>query len=685
MKSVCSIGRASLTYALAITFVCGLLPLVATGSATFLGKDVTSIAAGIIGFYPGVGAAEGLRVVGVALLSFFMMALPFAAVSARAGKWRWIVFPGLPLLAYALWWLGAVVKYPALYETLLPTRFMAFIFRLAFVLSPSFFYALAALTLCVPITIGFRKRRWTLSSSTGSSASGVVVAILVLVAADTGALRANSFSKPNVLLIAVDSLRSDRAMNSTVAPHLSELLTDPSTVSFSDHYVGIPRTFPSWIEMLTGRYAARTGIRHMFPGFGPRNDAFAGLVSELGNLGYRTSVTSDFAGDIFPRFDAGFDEVDAPRLTLMSMIRMSVDQMFPVFLPLMTTGVARSFFPAMKQSPAFGDPSHLGADVRKKISAAGDQPWLETVFFSTAHFPYAAPHPYYKMFAKSDYVGSYRFQKNPEGGGKPSAAPTEADVAQVRALYDGAVHAIDDELGTIFQDLKNRGLWDSTIIVITADHGEDLYENDLMQGHGEHLRGVNVLRVPFIMKLANGNRPSVKFYEKVSRSIDLASTILGATGEDKQIGDGTNLMPFVLSDQSLAPQLKAFAETGIWFARSGAGFFQQTRLDYPGISGLLSFDQGYTGEIVLNPLFERTIVNAKHRMMVDGDYKIIYMPTPRGVAYEYYNRRVDPENLHDVQLDDPDGFSAMRREILAFISEEEPQGTSIVDEFVVPP
>jgi hypothetical protein len=127
----------------------------------------------------------------------------------------------------------------------------------------------------------------------------------------------------------------------------------------------------------------------------------------------------------------------------------------------------------------------------------------------------------------------------------------------------------------------------------------------------------------------------------------------------------------------------AYSETGIWFSRSGEGFFQAQRLDYPGISRLLSFDQGYSGEIVLDPRFEKIIVTAKHRSLIFGDYKIIYIPTPMGVKYELYNRRLDPENLIDLSKTDPIRLNDMRARLMETIQRLE-KNIAILDDFVVP-
>lgn len=679
--------RRSLLASLALTAATGGLSLAWQGGGKILGADLAGVAAGIAGFYPWTAAFEAVKVFGIAWAVYFLVTLVMRPIALQATTpvRRLMVFPGAPLLAHGLWVGATMLHYPALYETAMPGFLKRLVFRVSFHVPPGVFVVLALLALALPAALVLRPaaRRLRLVAVTALACVAAVALVSMRPFAPRAAL-ASKGPQPNVVFIAIDSLRHDRIAQPRVLPHIAALLGDEQTVSFEDHHVGVPRTFPSWVEMLQGRYAARTGVRHMFPGFGKRQRTFEGLGTRLRDAGYRTAVVSDFAGDIFPRFEAGFQTVDAPKLTLQTMIAMSIDALVPAFLPLTTS--MTQMFPALKESPAFADPAHLTDRVIGHLgSGAGatGAPLFLTVFYSTAHFPYAAPYPYYSLLADPKYKGDFLFQKNPELASEPVADNPE-EVAQVRALYDGSLRAIDDQLGRLFASLKAAGVWDQTIIVVTADHGEDLFEQGVLQGHGEHLRGRNVTQVPFIVKLPkSAGKPSLRTYAGTTRSIDVAATVSEAAGLDGGIGDGTSLMPWVRGERAEDPGLVAYAETEIWFAREGAGFFQEKRLDYPGIAGLLSFDQGYTGEIVLNPLYEDVLVTAKHRMLVKGDHKIIYMPTPRGIEWELYDRRQDPANRHELSATRPELLAAMQTELRSFVAALEKDYT-LQSDYVVP-
>jgi hypothetical protein len=675
-------------FALVMTLGLALVPFVLLPSASFLGKDISALAVGVISFYPWIAAAEVVKILVFASSLAFIVGLAAAAGAAGLKKARWLIFPIGPAVAYIFWLLGAALKYPALFESSLSPWAQHALFRLGFVVAPSAFFGAATVVAMAPLALLLlRYGKYAAQPRVRVSVVGLLLAACSFLGIQRWRNFVASEDRPdhiNVLFIGIDSLRSDRLLKAEVTPALQTLLADAQTISWRDHYVGIPRTFPSWIEILQGMPAASTGIRHMFPGFAERSKPFIGWVSQLQRAGYQTTVRSDFAGDIFPRFQAGFSRVLAPNLTIMTMIRLNMDQAFTLLLPMMVTGPFKTLYPALKESPAYGDPEHLGSDFREQLKlGTGAKPWLETLFFSTAHFPYAAPYPFYSMFSSNLYPGPYRFQKNPESNAGSDAADG-TEIAQIRALYDGSIRAVDAELGLIFDQLKVQKLWDQTLIVVTADHGEDLFERDHLQGHGEHLRGENVLKVPVLMKLPKRLVPVVKDLNFTTRSIDIGATVLAAVGLAKPVGEGVDLLPWMTSAAGPAPKLAAYAETGLWFSRTGSAFFQKYRLDYPGISGLLNFDQGYSGEIALNPIYQQIMVTAKHRMMVDGDYKIIYMPTPQGVRYELYNRRLDPENYYDLSAKEPAVLAALRRSLTTFVGAHEPPSVHLVDQFLVP-
>ena len=75
---------------------------------------------------------------------------------------------------------------------------------------------------------------------------------------------------------------------------------------------------------------------------------------------------------------------------------------------------------------------------------------------------------------------------------------SEEEIRHVIDLYDGEIAYLDQELGRFFDELAARGLYDQSLIIVTADHGEAFYEH----GHWEHAQTLyeEMVRIPLIVK-----------------------------------------------------------------------------------------------------------------------------------------------------------------------------------------
>src|SRR5262249_990864 len=115
--------------------------------------------------------------------------------------------------------------------------------------------------------------------------------------------------RPNILVLAVDSLRADRAFADDARERFPAIASLAARgVRFREAYVTVARTFPSFVTLLTGRWPHHHGIRHMFPSAQQRQAIGPALPDALRKAGYRTGVVSDYAGEIFSRTPFGFDE-----------------------------------------------------------------------------------------------------------------------------------------------------------------------------------------------------------------------------------------------------------------------------------------------------------------------------------------------------------------------------------------
>lgn len=467
-------------------------------------------------------------------------------------------------------------------------------------------------------------------------------------------------ARPNVLVLAADSLRADR-LEPRTAPRLSALAD--ASVTFERAYVSLPRTFSSWVTILTGRHAHHHGIRSMFPRWEDRAKDFDALPARLGKAGYKTAVVSDYAGDIFGRIDLGFGVVDTPGFDFRELVRQRALERETPLLPVLHSGLGRQLFPVLREINSAADPFILAEDAKRAIRAAsrGGSPFFVTVFFSTAHFPYAAPAPYYAKYTDPRYRGRFKYHK-PIGLGQ-EAPPDAEDVAQIRGLYDGAVRAIDDAAGSILDELERSGLADDTVVVVTADHGEALWENGHGQGHGDHLFGDEGTHVPLVVYDPRSRAPHRE--RAIVRDVDIAPTLYELTGVPAPADlDGRSLGAAFAGTP--LPSAIAVGETELWFTEDIPGLTPSQRLPYPGIMALTELDGQHGDEIVLRKSVTALTTVARHRMARDERYKLVYVPTRAAPVFVLFDTLTDPAETRDVAALHPAEVTRLKSDLFAW-------------------
>ena len=105
--------------------------------------------------------------------------------------------------------------------------------------------------------------------------------------------------------------------------------------------------------------------------------------------------------------------------------------------------------------------------------------------------------------------------------------PPPEDIERLRAIYDSAVSYHDQQLGRLVAQLKSWGIWDQTMLIVTADHGEELFE-DMRCGHGGSLRD-SLVRVPLLIH-DPARFPGGTIVDEGAEGVDLLPTMLDALG-----------------------------------------------------------------------------------------------------------------------------------------------------------
>jgi arylsulfatase A-like enzyme len=117
-----------------------------------------------------------------------------------------------------------------------------------------------------------------------------------------------------------------------------------------------------------------------------------------------------------------------------------------------------------------------------------------------------------------------------------------ADVDHVVGLYDGEIVFVDGLVGRLLDALAEKGLEGNTLVILTADHGEDLHQHNAYFFHSPSIYGSS-MRIPLVMAqpgtLAEGG-----VTDHQASLIDIAPTALGLLGlAAAPAFQGENLLP----------------------------------------------------------------------------------------------------------------------------------------------
>jgi arylsulfatase A-like enzyme len=177
------------------------------------------------------------------------------------------------------------------------------------------------------------------------------------------------------------------------------------------------------------------------------------------------------------------------------------------------------------------------------------RPFLLFLHTYDVHCPYEPAEDYARMFTGgreapldvSGMCGKSHFA---------SLELTEAVARWIGDLYDAGIRQVDDRIGSFVQELEQRGLLSSTLVVVISDHGESLGERGWV---GHNRLDAAQLFVPWIM--AGPGLPAGAVIDAPAQLVDLVPTLLEYAG----LGPlpetaGTSLMPVIRGETSLSPR-----------------------------------------------------------------------------------------------------------------------------------
>jgi arylsulfatase A-like enzyme len=326
----------------------------------------------------------------------------------------------------------------------------------------------------------------------------VVLAIgLLAIPAIDASLRDRPPGRRNVVLVVLDTFAAGHMRAYGYARDTSpglEALARRGTL-FAQAYTVAGWTLPAHASMFTGVWPVRHGADQERV----RLDLTWNTLAEILRAeGYRT-----------------FAAVNNPIVSSLTHL----DQGFTKFVPTWRRPVAGAY-------GRNGQHPNTTAALRFLDGLDRDEPFFVFLNYSDAHAPYMPPEPYRSRFLspgvtaarinniKQDYRSYYL--------GRNRLGPEEFDI--LRALYDAELSHVSEAVADLIQRLEERGLLQNTLVIITADHGENVGDH----GHLDHVFNLydTVLRVPLFV-LGAGARAAFVCDRLVS-VVDIFPTVLAA-------------------------------------------------------------------------------------------------------------------------------------------------------------
>ncbi|GIX49039.1 MAG: hypothetical protein KatS3mg131_3250 [Candidatus Tectimicrobiota bacterium] len=173
---------------------------------------------------------------------------------------------------------------------------------------------------------------------------------------------------------------------------------------------------------------------------------------------------------------------------------------------------------------------HVTRHIRRLLARAPEPFFLYAIYWDM-HLPYYPRRQDAERWlpAGMTYRQAQRVNRNHLRYLTGQVAMDEEDFAVLRALYDGALAAVDAEIGALVAWLRRQGLLERTLLIITSDHGENLGDHGLMS-HAYSLHDT-LIRVPLLIRYPPCFPAGTRFPAQVQLT-DLFPTVLDVVGLD---------------------------------------------------------------------------------------------------------------------------------------------------------
>jgi arylsulfatase A-like enzyme len=308
---------------------------------------------------------------------------------------------------------------------------------------------------------------------------------------------------PNLLFITIDALRAGHlasyGWHRPTSPHLDRLAAEG--VRFANAFTDAPMTMPSIAQMLTATVLPTADSPNLLSALNAGGMPRTKAIIDNPYIGYWLSLG---VPDTFDSITSRSWRADRITRAALAWIDAHRDDRFALYLHYLDT-----------------------------------------------HTPYRTPAPFGTTFADPGYAGPVRLPFGDVDGAR-SGKYDARDREQIVALYDGAIRFTDEQIGLLIEGLRERGLLDRTLVVVTADHGEELWDHGSFF-HGQSLYD-ELLHVPLLVRLPGGAHAGTVVTDQV-RAIDFVPTMAQVLQVPAPFAQGRSLVPLMDGRDAGTPPL----------------------------------------------------------------------------------------------------------------------------------
>ncbi|WP_048067104.1 sulfatase [Haloquadratum walsbyi] len=333
----------------------------------------------------------------------------------------------------------------------------------------------------------------------------------------------------NIILLSADALRADHlscyGYHRDTSPILDDLVEE--SIRFANAYSASSHTREAVPALLTGKYPdiAVDSEYHL------DSDTIASTLSEEGyaTAGFHSNPFVSRAYGFDRGFDVFDDDLHLGQHKIIALAQRALDKV---------------------RNRHYARAEEINERSLDWIDSLDDgDPFFLWNHYMDTHGPYEPPGEYATLYSEqdlSDRDAQSLYQRaidNPE-------SITETEQQLLIDLYDAEIRYNDEYIGTFLDELRERGLLEQSLLIVTADHGDAFGEH----GYYEHPRYLHdeIIKVPLVVRPPSGRNEVVK--TPVS-TLDVGATIKSAVGV-AAAGEGVSLLGTLPADRTVFCQAR---------------------------------------------------------------------------------------------------------------------------------